>query len=1220
MAQIRLTIGDIAVTNESLTSTVKFDKNSYQVCLVSLSFQKKMYQPTEIKAELQFFMTSKWVSIGRTDIEETFKLKNAILEVVEPKTSNSSDDDKYTVLDTIGKDFYVHDVRPHYQPECMYVSLKIYSLDKLLTLNKECNTYVGKKLSSILGSVLGNYKVPYETSSTLSYDYSGMQVLQVDASGSDSDDNKDKKEHKFPYLIQYNESFYDLLKRTTNRWGEFLYWENGTLTIGYDDSKPIKVDTTKFTDIYYFDLDTVSLSLPEPGSYDYAAAYDENVGNKPIKKDPYQVYGKLLKFNGQLDKYAFSVASRFFQNEDSVTAWAVGLLVDDLYDMLAESKYVKSDNKDFKDNYFDSNYDTEQYNDNEDELNLYSEYGSKYDKDTSYYSEILGYETAAGKNAIRIKYDTTWPEMKLGDVITVKDDKFIVVEVLGVSPKELRILDNSKVLVYPSQTITFEIVATAINKTDNKYYPATLPTGHVRRSGPQVATIVDMDDPLKANRVRVVYDWQGENASESDYSPWLLYAAGSHGSPRAGRHLNGTKVLVGFANDNIERPYVLGNIQEADTFVELKDVSLETPGKRKFQMWDHVGGVQKFVSGTFAPIVSTISDFSPTVDYLSLGDGGLQYAGGFCITDRLGLYNISGSTEEREVKISSAWGDVKVSAFTGISISAPNGDVKINGKNVEISAGNNLTLTSGKNVGYHTAWGKGEDPSFSTVLSDLVCKLIDKVGEKVQLIDLSFIRDTLEVVFRPHEGSLTLKSNRYMKLETGSNECDYPVAAYNKDKRQQIVDEEVKSTILSTIGADSFKTVDPFSGNVTETPSSISMIRSLIWIINKLSGIFTAWLDDYQKEYDKLVDLRLQFDKAIKPLQVLSNSEDWTTAKVCQTYDELKESFWNMDNTDDWTEDNLNFTEDVAIDEGDDLLTSVNEHSRERCRHFVSSALPDREKKIAETVIMLRKENRKIVVDAANELRKAILKLKLPEWSEIDLSKEFSTKMGYYMPFPDQFISNLEDALSKDNCKEVPEFHAEESRKALANKIGNTADFVAWKKYMSRMVVVKFLESLGFTDDMRRKITDPEDKKKTIEVKKPNFSLKGLNQDQSLANTAYWKKYVESLSGVPAIKKAESSLLTAVANSAADALKGAIDYDNIMGIKENFSWSEGKKGGVLFGYKGDTYELKGKEIEKIETIEPKIKSISENSEGIDTWDKERLVEFMAKLREALGKI
>ena len=770
MAQLRLTIGDIAVTNQQVTSTVTFGDVTYHVSLSSLSLQKKMYQPTEILADLKIGMSDfekDWVTISRTNIESLFKLKKAVLDVVTIQTDNDTGEEYFTVDDVIGNDFYVHDVRPHYKPDNMIVSLKIYSLDKLLTLNKECNTYVGKTLSSILGSVLANYKVPYDTTSSLTFDKSGMQVLQIDASGSDSDDNTDKKEHKFPYLIQYNESFYDLLKRTTNRWGEFLYWENGTLTIGYGGSDPIKVDSTKYTDIYYFDLDSVALDLPEAGSYDYAAAYDENVGNKPIKKDPYQVYGKLFKFNGQLDKYAFSVASRFFQNEESVTAWAVGLLVDDLWDLMSETTYVNSDNSDFNDAYFNGQSEDDQYNTDKNELNLYTEYGSKYDKNNSYYSEILGYETAASKNAIRINYDTTWPKLKLGDVITVNDEQFIVVEVSTSTPEVLQILDNTKI-VASSGEITFQVVATAYNSGDKKYYPATLPTGHVRRSGPQVATIVDMDDPLKANRVRVVYDWQGDSAAddESAYSPWLLYAAGSHGSPRGGRHLNGTKVLVGFANDNIERPYVLGNIQQADTFVELKDVSLETPGKRKFQMWDHVGGVQKFLSGLVAPIVSTVSDFSPAVDYFSKGDGGLQYAGGFCITDRLGLYNISGSTDEREVKISSAWGDVKISAFTGISISAPNGDVKIKGKNVEISAGNNLTLTSGKNVGYHTAWGKGEDPSVSSILSDVVCKLIEKIGEKVQLIDLSFIRDTLEVVFRPHEGSLTLKSNRYMKLET----------------------------------------------------------------------------------------------------------------------------------------------------------------------------------------------------------------------------------------------------------------------------------------------------------------------------------------------------------------------------------------------------------------------------------------------------------------------
>ena len=337
MAQLRLTIGDIAVTNEHVTSTVTIDKQTYNVSLIGLSFQKKMYQPTEVLAELEFDMSeaatpSDWKAISRENIENLFKNKKAVLDEVKIN-EESNEKGKLLSLDIIGNDFYVYDVHPHYQPDCMFVNLTIYSLDKLLTLNKECNSYVGKTLSGIIDSVLANYKIPYETKNSLSHDESGMQVLQIDASGSDSDATTQKKEHKFPYLIQYNESFYDLLKRTTNRWGEFLYWENGTLTIGYDNSDPITLDQSKYTDIYYFDLDSGALKIPDAGSYDYAATYDENVGNKPIKKDPYEVYGKLGRFNGQFDKYAFSVASRFFQNEESLTAWAVGLLVDDLWDL-----------------------------------------------------------------------------------------------------------------------------------------------------------------------------------------------------------------------------------------------------------------------------------------------------------------------------------------------------------------------------------------------------------------------------------------------------------------------------------------------------------------------------------------------------------------------------------------------------------------------------------------------------------------------------------------------------------------------------------------------------------------------------------------------------------------------------------------------------------------------------------------------------------------------
>ena len=1234
MAEIQLTIGDVVVATESIVSTVEYNSKTYEVSLININFHKKMYQPTEfhIKLELSLPVTSSkstssdsseekaWNNIPAKDIVNSFKYKKAKIEVVTVNRDENSESTSVTVNDCIGDDYYVHEVRPQYKKNSLYVDLTICSLDMLLTLNKECKTYVGKTLSDVINAVLPNYQAPYDSKPQLTCDVSGMQVLQI-ASTSDS---SGKKEHKFPYLVQYNESFYDLLKRTTNRWGEFLYWENSKLYIGYDDSDSKVKDIGSYTDIYYFDTEDVKLKLPDAGSYDYAAAYDENVGNMPIKKDPYQLSGKIFRYNGKADVYYASVASRFFQkNEESLTSWMVGWLVDDLWDMLSETSYITLDNKDFNEQFFKGEDD--QFNDDGSQLNLYTEYDSEFHKDTSYYSKILGKETAAGKNAIRISYGVNWPKLKLGDVINVYGDKFIVVEIIAKTPPKFVIVDNSEIHTIPGNKTTFEVVATAMDSDDQKFYPATLPTGHVRLSGPQVATIVDIDDPLKANRVRVVYDWQCDadgNSDEADYSPWLLYAAGSHSSPRVGRHLAGTNVLVGFANGNIERPYVLGNIQKADTFVELKDVSIETPGSRKFQMWDHPGGIQKMLAGSVLPALSTLSDFLPAVDYMSLGDGAIQYAGGFRITDKLGLYNISGSTDEREVKISSAWGDVKISAFTGITISAPNGDVRIKGKNVEIAAGNNLRLSSGTNVGYHWAWAKGQTASVSSILSDVCCKLIDKIGEKVQLIDLSIIRSAVEIVLRPQEGCMTLKSNRYMKIETGSNSCEYPAAAYNKDKRQKVVDEEAKSTILSSIGATSLK--DSNGNTDIHHQVSISMLRGIVWIIQKLPGIASDWLKGYSEQYDELVIRKALFDEAIRSLKAYSNSQAWTTTDVCKMYDDLKEDIWKTDDTADWTEEKFEFTGDVKTD-SNDVFADVTKYCRNRLREnfgIPKTDTKEQQKKLCEAIISKRKECRNLVVKRANELRKAIRELKPVEVSEVDLSKQFSDWVGYFRPYPDGFVKNLGDVLKKDNCDKVAVFHPNDTMKDLANKIANNGDVTrGWKKYMTRLVVVKFLQSLGFTDDMRREIvTDknhPENKEK---VDEPNFSDVSLNGAKSLANDGYWAKYVESLSGLPIIQKTESSLLTSVSDSAKDAVYGAVSVDDVKKLLENRSWSEGKKGGILFGYQGDTYELKGKQVEKIETIEPSFKSISENSGDIDAWEKERLIVFMKKLREELVKI
>lgn len=464
---------------------------------------------------------------------------------------------------------------------------------------------------------------------------------------------------------------------------------------------------------------------------------------------------------------------------------------------------------------------------------------------------------------------------------------------------------------------------------------------------------------------------------------------------------------------------------------------------------------------------------------------------------------------------------------------------------------------------------------------------------------------------------MTLKSNRYMKIETGSNSCEYPAAAYNKDKRQKVVDEEAKSTILSSIGSSS--SIIPGS-----SAFNLSMLRSLISIIYKLPGLATVWLDGYSKKYDCLVNQKELCDQAIAKLRYYSNTVDWQTTDVCKKYADLKADIWNTDDKDDWTEDKLGFKDNVEVD-GDDVLKIVSLTCRNRYnRGILIDATDPKEskKKCCETIVNKRKEWRKKLLENVNKLRLYIREVRPIEWSEQDLSELLSDWVGNFRPYPDDFIKNLENALNKDNCKDVAVFYPNDSMKDLAHEIADNGSVTrGWKKYMTRMVVVKFLQSLGFTDDMRREIvTDKNHPENKTKVDEPDFSDVSLDGDKSLVNDTYWHNYVESLSGVPAIKKAESSLLTSVADSAKDAALGVVSFDDVKGFIENFSWSEGKKGGVLFGYKGDTYELKGKEIEKIETIEPKIKSISENSQGIDKWDKKRLVEFMAELREVLGKI
>ena len=133
--------GSLSVSTEKETATTFFKvgdyKYNYALTLVDFSFKKKMYQPTEIKANIQISMaagkSADWKSIDRKTLISLFRFKKITLEEV---------DDKDALVQTIGNDYYVQEVKPNYTKDSLTMLLEIYSLDKMMTLHQACRNHV----------------------------------------------------------------------------------------------------------------------------------------------------------------------------------------------------------------------------------------------------------------------------------------------------------------------------------------------------------------------------------------------------------------------------------------------------------------------------------------------------------------------------------------------------------------------------------------------------------------------------------------------------------------------------------------------------------------------------------------------------------------------------------------------------------------------------------------------------------------------------------------------------------------------------------------------------------------------------------------------------------------------------------------------------------------------------------------------------------------------
>ena len=1229
---------DLNVSTEKETDTI-FVKVSetevldYTLNLVDLSFKKKMYQPTEIMAEIQLTRANNvgWRSIGKDVLINLFLKKKVSL--------------KETVVNhSIGSDFYVQEVKPRYKTDSLFVKLMIYSPDNLLALQHHSRSFVAKKL---IGNILTDefaqkeiddpdnegakknvytYPLPYDNSKTIELNSSGAKQLFYTK-------GNDKCEHIFPYLVQYNESFYDFLSRTTNRWGEFLYYENGKLNIGYDTTKVKTVDKN-YDNITYVNLDNESKDVPKDAQYDYAASEEGKFIDDTLRKSPNSVSGTLFwPTVKKWDKVLMKEITAFLKNDKNIPTWIGNRLFDNTWDVAVKAATVSKDNNEFNDTYFPSDnkpgldvqYGKHNFakkgedDDYDDGFNQFSELDSTYK--SSKYEGILKKEYVAARDAVNIDYGVTCPQLNLGDVIKVHDQQFIVVEISSHIQEtidyELNSTTNSSTNSSTNSTtktlnkvtkrsLVFDVVATPKDKTEaNKlvFYPVVIPAGHVRMSDPQIAVITDANDPSGNNRVRVMFDtWQTihyEDETKKEgitddtkklSSPWLTFTTGSAGSPTIGKHYEKDKVLVGFIDGNIERPYVMGGLTSKG---DQADFIQTTPGGHQLKLQDDEDGIKNFLTGMFLPCVDTLGPFLTAIPAVkSITDAickpaqgaknNLAMGGGFELSDNYGIYKVTGSTDGREISIASPWGDVNINAFTGITISAPNGDIEIKGKNIKLEAGNNLEIISGTNI-KNKILGEGGKSGFFEDVGVAVAKKL--AAKALNVVDLSIIRSVMEIIFRPAEGQLRIKSNRFLMLDAGKGDCVYPENAYVKkeDYEEYLKDQDKNNT-----------------------RNGLRLSTNILEMLSRVNTLGDLMDSRYITSYNNCRQKYLAFNDSISKAQRYAKDYSPTNQhpKICNEYSEdaLKNSMWadpatapNFDKT------KLGFV-DAQYSTTDKASVGNAVIQRIKRKYPINAAPAD--DKIKEAVLGVRVKKIEQVVNAANELRQSIIDFL--KFTELDPKKDIKATASAFRDrkMPKNFMEALLKAFQKSELGDTYYFLSidDDKRKGLkAFATDLTRDIMApHRQILKRKAGILLLEGMGFKDEWRKKkvvaaapttaqvmpvggaaavtvplappIAPAAPPAPDLEVKR-EFDSEKLTQ-------AYWTDYVNSIVTIPELKPDEWKLtkeLGKMVDATKDNLKSIILSDI---ANENKAWSENKKGTILFSTGAKMFNL-DKEIKEL---------------------------------------
>ena len=598
----RLTFGDIIAFKGKQPSTLQLEQGvrrdfsdgeeSYHVLLRGIKINRKIYQPTEIEAELDIMLATTDTSSEVTssvpkfsDVRDLFLQRLVtvdVLEVTRIRDTVRTVDYKDPI--NIAKNCYVYEMIP--QLKCdgknkkMYVKLNIFSLDKLMTLNKYSKAYVARKLGSeilqpeslMFGVLSGDVKngVPL-----IDTDVSHLQHLMYK-------DGDALKEFIQPYLVQYNESFYDFLVRTSNRCGEFLYFENGKLILGLPNDDPlINIETFDSVTTQELSIDPLKISVYARDSVKSsgveqglnqsviakqdtgypADAFPTNISSNaefasddymfPLVKDKFSNLARELFYDGNGHEIAMAHLLPFFKsmlaNETpGVVASIAGSLAKALIvgeGIQAGLAYLQVGTANGNGNkaYIEP-YQNKQEQNKEGKTVVHFAALPKNGGDIQsawttldYYNKIHKKETSQQRQIVCINMSTSFIDVKLGQKITIDgmDGTYIVIQIKQNSEeawsRDYDKYDSDvndkytgkrslKIYAIPAfkESSSDKESASEKDSAPEEYFPPVQPVPIIRKADAQIAFVADNEDPKYQGRVRIAFSWQSMGGAERE--------------------------------------------------------------------------------------------------------------------------------------------------------------------------------------------------------------------------------------------------------------------------------------------------------------------------------------------------------------------------------------------------------------------------------------------------------------------------------------------------------------------------------------------------------------------------------------------------------------------------------------------------------------------------------------------------------------------------------